>query len=90
MWVGIKRKLGKQAGDANTGIAPLRARHGKMVRHSKGKRKYIVEHYRKLGTHTINESFDAESKKETNAWAEASERAPGAGGQWFRKFADMP
>ena len=44
-----------------------------MVSSSKGKREVLVEHYRKLGTPTANETFDAEFKrKEINAWAEAN------------------
>ena len=39
---------------------------------SKGKREVLVEHYRKLGTSTANETFDAEFEKEINAWAEAN------------------
>ena len=31
MWVGIKLILGQQAGEADTGIATLRAQNGKMV-----------------------------------------------------------
>ena len=72
MWVGIKGILGKQAGEADTGIATLRAQNGKMVSSSKGKREVLVEHYRKLGTPTTNENFDAEFEKELNAWAEAN------------------
>ena len=40
MWVGIKRILGKQAGEADTGKATLRAQNGKMASSSKGKEKY--------------------------------------------------
>ena len=40
MWVGIKGILGKQAGEADTRIATLRAQNGKMVGNSKGKGKY--------------------------------------------------
>ena len=74
MWVGIKLILGQQAGEADTGIATLRAQNGKMVINSssKGKREVLVEHYRKLGTPTDNEAFDAEFQKEINAWAEAN------------------
>ncbi|MEP5533686.1 hypothetical protein [Ekhidna sp.] len=43
-----------------------------MVSSSKGKREVLVEHYRKLGTPTANETFDAEFEKEINAWAEAN------------------
>ena len=43
-----------------------------MVGSSKGKREVLVEHYRKLGTPTANETFDTEFEKETNAWAEAN------------------
>ena len=50
MWIGIKGILGKQAGEADTGIATLRAQNGKMVSSSKEKRGVLVEHYRKLGT----------------------------------------
>ena len=31
-----------------------------------------MEHYRKLGTPTANETFDAEFVEEINAWAEAN------------------
>ena len=65
MWVRIKGILGKQAGEADTGIATLRAQNGKMVSSSKGKGGVLVEHYyRKLGTPTANEIFDAEFEKE--------------------------
>ena len=32
----------------------------------------IVDHYRKLGTPTVNETLDAEFEKDINAWAEAN------------------
>ena len=51
MWVGIKGILGKQAGEAVTGIATLRAQNGKM-----GKKEVLVEHYRKLRTPSANET----------------------------------
>ena len=60
MWAGIKAVLGQQAGEADAGIATLRAHSGKMVCSSKGKREVHVEHYRKLATPTANETFDAE------------------------------
>ena len=63
MCIGIRGILGQQAGEANTGIATLRAQNGKMVRSLKRKRKVLVEHYRKLGTPTANETFDAEFEK---------------------------
>ena len=44
MWVGIKGILGKQAGEADTGISTLRAQNGQMVSSSKGKREVLVEH----------------------------------------------
>ena len=72
MWVGIKRILGKQAGEADTGIATLRAQNGIMVSSSKGKREVLVEHYRKLGTPTTNETFDAEFEKKIDAWVRAN------------------
>ena len=59
MWVGIKGMLGKQAGEADTVIATLRAQNGKIVSSSKGKRDVLVEHYRKVGTPTTNETLDA-------------------------------
>ena len=79
IWVGIKGILGKQAGEADTGIATLRAYNGKMVINSssKGKREVLVEHYRKLGAPTANETSDAEFEKEINAWAEANVDASG-------------
>ena len=43
-----------------------------MVSSSKEKREVLVEHYRKLGAPTANETFDAEFDKEINAWAEAN------------------
>ena len=70
MWVGIKGILGKQAGEAGTGAATLRAQKGNVVRSLKGKREMLVEHYRKLGTPAANETLDAEFEKEINAWAE--------------------
>ena len=67
--LGIKGILGQQASEADTGIATLR---DITVISSKGKKDVLVEHYRKLGTPTANETFDAEFEKETNAWAEAN------------------
>ena len=75
MWVRIKGILGQQAGEADTGIATIRAQNGKTVSSLKGEREVLVEHYRKLGTSTANETFDAEFEKEINAWAEANVRA---------------
>ena len=72
MWVGIKGILGQQAGEADAGTATLRAQNDKMVSGSKGKREVLAEHYRKLGTPTANETFDAEFDKEINAWTEAN------------------
>ena len=72
MWVGIKGILGQQGGEADTGIATLRAQNEKMVCSSKGQREVLVEHYRKLVTPTANETLDAEFEKEINAWAEAN------------------
>ena len=43
-----------------------------MVSSWKGKREVLAEDYRKLGTPTANETFDAEFEKEFNAWAEAN------------------
>ena len=43
-----------------------------MVSTSKGKREVLVEYYRKLGTPTSNDTFDAEFDKEIDAWAEAN------------------
>ena len=67
-----KRDTGPKAGEADTGIATLRAQNGKMVSSSKGKREVRVEHDRKLGAPAANETFDAEFEKEINAWAEAN------------------
>ena len=39
MCVGINGMLGKQAREADTGVAALRAKQGEMVSSSKGKRK---------------------------------------------------
>ena len=72
MWVGIQGILGKQAREADTVIATLRAQNGKTVTSSKGKREVLVEHNRKLGAPTANQTFDAEFEKEINAWAGAS------------------
>ena len=72
MWVGIKRILGQQAGEADTEVATLRAQNGKMVSSSMGKREVPVEHYREVGTPTDNKTFDAELDKEINSWAEAN------------------
>ena len=85
MWIGIKGILGKQAGEADTGIATLRAQNGKMVSSSKEKRGVLVEHYRKLGTPKTNETFDAEFEKEIDARVEtnvdASEREDSSGSE---------
>ena len=62
----------KQARETGTGIVTLRAQNGKMASSSKGKREVLVEHHRKLGTPTTNETFDAEFEKKINAWAEAN------------------
>ena len=42
MWVGIKGILGQQAGEADTGLATLRAQNGKLVSSSKAKREVLV------------------------------------------------
>ena len=62
----------KSPGEADTGIATLRAQNGEMVSSSKGKREALVEHYRKLETPTTNKTFDAEFEEEIDAWAEAN------------------
>ena len=36
MWVGIKGIVGKQAGEADTGIATFRAQNGNIISDSKG------------------------------------------------------
>ena len=38
MWVGAKGMVGKQAGEADTGMGTLRAKSGKMVSRSKRRR----------------------------------------------------
>ena len=68
--------LGQQVGEAVKGIATLKAQNGKNVDSSKGKREALVEHYRKLGTPTANETFDAEFDKEISALAEANVGLP--------------
>ena len=75
MWAGIKWILGKPEGEADTGIATVRTQTGKMVSSSKGKRGVPVEHNRKLGTPTANETLDSEFEKEINAWGEANVNA---------------
>ena len=49
-----------------------------MVSSSRWTRQVLVEHYGKLATPTMNETFDAEFEKEIDAWVEgngdASER----------------
>ena len=45
-----------------------------------GKREVLVEHYRKLGTPTANETFAAEFEKKVNEWAEVNVDAPGLEG----------
>ena len=69
VWVEIKLILGKQAGEAGTSIATLRTQSGKMVSSSKGGAKVLLEHYRKRGTPTTNDSFDAELEMEISAGA---------------------
>ena len=72
MWVGIKGILGKQAGEADRGIAILRTQNGKMASSSKGKREVLVEHYHTLETATANGNVSTEFDKEINAWVEAN------------------
>ena len=89
MWVVIKQMVGEQAGEAGTGIATLRAHHGKMVGSPKGKREVLllVGHYRKLGRPTVNGTFDAEFEKEINAWAEVNVDAPERE-DWFKRVTE--
>ena len=63
--------MGKRAGKTDKGIANLRAKNGKMVSSSKGKREVLIEHYRKLGTPKINK-FGTKFEKEINKWADAN------------------
>ena len=72
MRVGIKGIPGKQDGEADTATGTLKAKLGKMVSSSKGKRGVLIEHYRNIGTPIIINTFDAEFEKENNAWAEAN------------------
>ena len=51
MWVGIKRILRNQAGEADMGQT------GKRVSSSRGEREVLVEHYRTLGPPTVNQAF---------------------------------
>ena len=62
MCVGIKGILGKQAGEADTGIATLRAQNGKVVSISKRKREVLAEHYRKLGLPTKRSTRNSRRK----------------------------
>ena len=71
-----KRILGKQGGEAASGIATLRAQNGNVVMSSKGKRELPVEHSGKLGTPTINKTVDAEFEKKISAWAETNVDGP--------------
>ena len=73
----MARLVDKQARETDTGVATLRAHIGIVVSSLKGKRDLLLEHYRKLGTPTTNESFDEQFGKETNAWAGANVDAPG-------------
>ena len=81
MWVGIKGILGKQAGEADTGIATFRTQNGKMASSSNGKREVlVVEHYRKLRTHTAAKRSTQSSRRkstrgESRTYIYASERA---------------
>ena len=54
IWVGIKGIMSKRAGKTDKGIATLRAKNGKIVSSSRGKREVLVEHYRKLRTPKSN------------------------------------
>ena len=67
--------LGQQAGEADTGIATLRAHNGKIVSRTKTKRQLLVELSPKLETRRAVESFYAEFEKDINAWEEANVRA---------------
>ena len=43
-----------------------------MDRSSDRKREVLVEHFRKLGTPTANETFDAEFTEEINTWVDVN------------------
>ena len=58
MRTGIKGILAKQAGEADTGIATLRARNGKIFGSSKGKGKY-------LSSITVSEEHPQPTKRST-------------------------
>ena len=81
MWVGIKWILGTQLAEADTEITTVRAHSCKKVSSSKRGSTSIIEHYRKLGTPSANETFGEAFEKEINAWEEvnvdASEREDG-------------
>ena len=62
MRVGIKGVLGEKEGEADTGIATLRAQNGKMVGRLKGKR-VLIEHYRKLGTAKVSMKRSARNSR---------------------------
>ena len=59
-----KGMLSKQAGEADTGIATLRAPNGKMVSGSKGKREVVVERHRKQATPQRTKSSTPNSRRE--------------------------
>ena len=51
-----------------------------MVSSSRWTRQVLVEHYGKLATPTMNETFDAEFEKEIDAWVEGNADASGREG----------
>lgn len=63
---------GKQAGEADEGIATVRAQNGRLASSLTGKREVWAEHYRKLGTFTTHKRLDAQFEKEINKWAETN------------------
>lgn len=68
MWGGIKGVRGKQAGEADTGIATSREQNGKMTSGLKGKRGVTRRALpQAIGTQPTNKTFDAECAKEIDA-----------------------
>ena len=51
----------------------------------RGEGEVLVEHYRKLGTPTADETFDADFEMGINAWAEANLTCTRKGRHWFRR-----
>ena len=84
MWVGKKGILGKRAGEADTGIATLRARNGRIVCSSKGEREALYSS--KLGALTTQRNV-RHIREGDQRMVRDERRCIRQEKQWFRRVA---